>query len=640
MYQANPLIKLPAIVCYLYKMAYLCGGNTLKYDMVARRNIIIIIIIVVTIVILLMRLFFIQVLDESYKITAANNAFRYDVEYPARGIIYDRNKNILVENTTTYDIMITPRELKDIDTAELCTIFRLSPEEVKNIFKDLGRNRSYRAFTFLKQVAPERYAMFKERADRFPGFYAVVRTMRVYPRKVGGNVLGYIKEADTATINRNQYYKSGDYIGCTGIEESYEEVLRGKKGLSIYLRDSRNRIVEPYEGGRLDTSAVSGKNITSSIDADLQEYVQLLMQNKVGSVVAIEPSTGEILALVSSPTFDPALLSGLNRGQNFNALDSDPTHPLYNRAIMSRQPPGSTFKLVNGLIALQEETLTTTTHYHCGGRYPYGKGVGCHGHLSPVNFTNSIMVSCNSYYCHVFRNILENKKYSSTGLALDAWREKVQRFGFARKLGIDLPGEKEGIIASKQMYDKRYGENRWNPLTVISLAIGQGEIVTTILQLANMCATIANKGYYYIPHIVKAVGDGEKIAPEYYEKQYCGIDEKYFDHTIQGMYMAVNGIGTAWRVRLPDIELCGKTGTAENPHGKNHSVFVCFAPKNNPKIAVAALIENSGAGASFAAPVSALTVEKYLKGKISRTDLEQFMLGLDLVTNNPLYARK
>ncbi|MDR1887360.1 MAG: penicillin-binding protein 2 [Prevotellaceae bacterium] len=589
-------------------------------------------IIVTVACILLIRLFSIQIIDESYKITAVNNAFRYDVEYPARGIIYDRNGKILVENITAYDIMITPRDLGNVDTAELCTVFQLSTEEVRNIFRGLGKNRDYRAFTFLKQITPEKYALFRERADRFQGFYSVVRTMRTYPRDIGGNVLGYIQEVDTSVINRDSYYRSGDYVGVSGIEESYETVLRGKKGISIYLRDSRNRIVEPYENGRFDTAAVPGRDIISSIDGDLQEYVQTLMRNKLGSVVAIEPSTGEVLALVSSPTFNPAMLSGPDRQQNYSVMVADPTKPMFNRAIMSPQPPGSTFKLVNGLIGLDEGTLTPATTCYCGGHYPYGRGVACHGHSSPVNFVRSIMVSCNTYYCYAFRNILENKKYLSPDSALTVWRDKVLRFGFARQLGIDLPNEKTGIVASKNLYDKYYGINRWNPLSIISLAIGQGEIGATTLQMANMAALIANRGFYYIPHIVKTVGAGENIAPEYYDRQYSGIDEKYFEYTVEGMHMATTGAeGTAWRARVPDIEVCGKTGTAQNPHGRNHSVFVCFAPKNDPKIAIAAFVENSGAGGSYAAPIASLVLEKYLKGKVTRTDLEQYILNMKLV---------
>ncbi|MDR2466607.1 MAG: penicillin-binding protein 2 [Prevotellaceae bacterium] len=607
--------------------------------MIAKRNIIAVIAVIIAI--LSIRLFFLQVLDESYKITAENNAFRYDVEYPARGIIYDRNGKTMVENNTTYDIMVTPRELKDVDTADLCRIFKLSTAEIKEIFRKLGKNKGYVAFTFLKQVSSETYAVFRERADRFPGFYSVARTMRVYPRMVGGNILGYIQEVDTSIIRKNPYYKSGDYIGKSGIEESYEEILRGKKGVSIYLRDARNKIVDSYEGGKFDSAAIPGKNIISSIDAELQEYVQEIMKNKAGSVVAIEPATGEILALVSSPTFDPAVLSGLNRQQNYSRLQNDPAKPLFNRAIMSTQPPGSTFKLVNGLIALQEEVITPNTSHSCGGSYPYGRGVGCHAHFSPVNFIQSIMVSCNAYYCYTFRAILDNRKYPAIDSALNVWRGKVRRFGFAQKLGVDLPSERSGIIASKNYYNRVYGEKRWNSLSVISLSIGQGEIGTTTLQLANMSAIIANKGHFYTPHIVKAVEDSGRVIPRHYEKRHSGISEEYFDYTIQGMSMAVNGTygATAWRARIPDIEVCGKTGTSENPHGKSHSVFVCFAPRENPRIAVAVIVENAGSGGGFAAPLGSLAVEKYLKREILRPHIETPVRDADLISNNPLYEK-
>jgi len=602
--------------------------------MTAQKNIIAI--IVITGLILIVRLYYLQVFDESYKVTAINNAFRYDVEYPARGIIYDRNGNILVENATTYDIMITPRELKNVDTAELCTIFQLSLEEVRSKFKELGKNRGYSAFTFLKQVSPERYGIFREKADEFTGFYSVSRSMRVYPRNVGGNILGYIQEVDTAIINRNNYYKSGDYIGKSGIEEYYEDVLRGAKGVSIYLRDSRNRIVEPYDEGRLDTAAVPGENIVSTIDADLQEYAQRLFVNKRGSAVAIEPSTGEVLALVTAPTFDPSLLSGLNLSKNFAVLQRDPAKPLFNRAIMSSQnPPGSVFKLVNGLIGLDEGVITHQTTYSCDGRYPYGRGVGCHGHFSPVNFEQSIMVSCNSYYCHVFRSILENKKYGSIDSALGIWREKVQLFGFSDRLGIDIPSEQQGILPSKRLYDSRYGQGRWNPLTVISVAIGQGEVGATTLQLANLSATIANRGYYYTPHIIKTIGNGNKVDSKFYEQHQIGIDKEHMEHAVNGMYMAVHGTNgaTAWRSQIANIEMCGKTGTSQNPHGENHAVFVCFAPKNDPKIAIAVFVENSGSGGTHAAPIASLMVEKYLTGTVSRTEYEASVLRSDLTKN-------
>ena len=601
--------------------------------MIAYRNIIL---IIVTIALsLTVRLFFIQVLDDSYEIMAANNAFRYEVQYPARGIIYDRNGEALVENITAYDIMVAPREIRNIDTAELCDIFRISRDELRGILREVRRNRNYSAVPFLKQVSPESFAVFQERAYLYHGFYPVVRTLRAYPRTIGGNVLGYIQEVDTAAVRRNPYYKPGDYAGKSGVEEFYEEVLRGRKGVSIYLRDSRNRVVESYGEGRYDTAAIPGLDIVSSIDAGLQEYAQTLMRNKLGSAVAIEPSTGEILALVSSPTFDPSDLSGENRNKNYMTLHRNPSKPLFNRAIMSGlNPPGSVFKVVSGLVGLKEGVLTPETRYSCAGGYPYGRGVKCHGHFSPANLEQAVMFSCNAYFCYVFRNLIDNKKYSNLDSSLMAWRDNVQGFGFARRLGVDLPGEQAGTLPVPKDYDKIHGKNQWKSLSIISLSIGQGEVGTTTLQLANMCATIANRGFYYIPHVVKSIGDGGKVADKYYEKQYCGVDASLFAPIVEGMRMAVNA-GTAWRVRIPDIEMCGKTGTAQNPHGENHSVFVCFAPKDNPKIAVAVYIENAGYGATYAAPIAALMVEKYLKGKITRTDLEQNMLAIDLV-NKPV----
>lgn len=604
--------------------------------MVAHRNIIIIFIAVV--VVLLVRLFVIQVLDDSYQITAANNAFRYDVQYPARGLIYDRNGNALVENVTTYDIMLTPREIKAFDTAELCAIFSIKQEDVISIFKGLKNRRSYQSLPFLRQVSPERYARYREKAYRFPGFYSVVRTLRVYPRAIGGNVLGYIQEVDTAIINRNPYYKSGDYIGKSGIEESYEKILRGQKGVSIYLRDSKNQVKGAYMDGAYDTAAIAGMDLVSSIDADLQEYAQLLMGNKLGSAVAIEPSTGEVLALVSSPTFDPASLSGEDRQKNYVALQRNPTKPLFNRAIMSSQnPPGSVFKIVNGLIGLEEGVLTPSTRYPCSGGYPYGRGVKCHSHPSPTDLTQSVQMSCNAYYCYVFRNIIDNKKYPSLDSSLMAWRTYVKSFGFGSKLGIDMPSEQSGVLPNSKLYDRIHGTGRWKSLSIISLSIGQGEIGATTLQLANLSATIANRGYYYIPHIVKSYADNQPLEPKFYEKQYVGVDSSHFPEVVEGMYLAVNGTGgsTAWRVKLPGIDMCGKTGTAQNPHGKDNSVFICFAPRENPKIAVAVYVENAGFGATYAAPIAALMVEKYLKKEITRTDLEANMLSANLINTKP-----
>ncbi|MDR1056036.1 MAG: penicillin-binding protein 2 [Prevotellaceae bacterium] len=598
---------------------------------------VIIVIFLISALVLVIRLFQIQVLDDSYKVTALNNAFRYEVQYPARGLIYDRNKDLLVENKTTYDIMIIPRELKAFDTTELCSIFQIGREQADAEFKKLTNRRAFQAVPFLKQVSAELCAGFLEKEYKFPGFYAQARTLRVYPHKVTGNLLGYIQEADSSAMKKDSYYKSGDYIGKSGIEESYEQVLRGQKGESIYLRDIHNQIKGSYAEGEYDKQAVAGYNLITTIDVDLQEYGQLLMQNKLGSVVAIEPATGEVLAMISSPGFDPATMSGLNRRSNYIALRNDPTRPLFDRTIMSStNPPGSVFKIVNGMVGLQEGVLRSDMRYPCAGGYPYGRGVKCHAHFSPINMIQSIQVSCNAYYCYVFRNIIENPKYPSLDSALNSWRAKVQQLGFGRQLGIDLPNEKGGILPTTTLYDKIHGKGRWKALSIISLSIGQGEIGATTLQLANLCAIIANRGFYYIPHIVKEI-ESDSIAididPKYKQLQKSGINHEYFDDIVQGMYLAVNGGAgsTARRVRLPDIEVCGKTGTAQNPHGKDNAVFICFAPRENPKIAIAVYVENAGFGGTHAAPIAALMVEKYLKGKITRTDLEIQVLSSNFI---------
>lgn len=599
---------------------------------------VIIIIFLLFALVLLIKLFQLQVLDDSYKVTALNNAFRYDVEYPARGLIYDRNKELLVENKTTYDITIIPREVKEFDTTELSQIFGIPKEQIETFFKGYtGRKKkTYQPATFLKQVSAQMCAGFLEKAYKFEGFYAQARTLRVYPRKIIGNLLGYIQEVDTTAMSRDSYYKMGDYIGKSGIEEAYEKILRGKKGVTIYLRDVHNRIKESYMDGEYDSAAIAGYDLITTIDADLQEYGQLLMQNKLGSVVAIEPATGEVLAMVSSPGFDPIDMSGLKRGSNYYALQTDPARPLFNRAIMSAtNPPGSVFKIVNGMIGLQEGVLHTETRYGCAGGYPIGRGVACHRHPSPLNMIQSIQMSCNAYYCYVFRNIIDNPKYPNIDSSLMAWRREVQKLGFGRQLGVDLPSEKGGVLPTIELYNKIHGKGRWKSLSIISLAIGQGEIGATTLQLANLSAIIANRGYYYTPHVVKEIEGDMDIDPKFKEKQESGIDHKYFDDIVQGMYLAVNGGAgsgaTAWSVQLPDIDMCGKTGTAQNPHGKDNSVFMCFAPRENPKIAVAVYVENAGFGATYAAPIAALMVEKYLKRKITRTDLEERMLNANLV---------
>ena len=584
--------------------------------------------------ILIVRLFCIQVIDDKYKIDASNNSMVYSVIYPPRGVIYDRNGQILVGNSVCYDILVTPRDVKQLDTVALASALDVPVEFIREKMQYYHKYRSrigYQTQTLLKQVPMETYVKFAEQEYLFPGFKAQVRSIREYPFNAGGNLLGYISEVDPAYIEKHPEYKSGDYVGKTGLEAAMEEQLRGEKGYHIYLRDSKNRVQSPYAGGAEDKPAVPGKDIVSTIDAHLQQYGQELMAGKVGSVVAIEPSTGEILAMVSSPGIDVEVLSDI--GKHYSEISRNPRKPMFNRTVMASYPPGSVFKLVNGLIGLQEEVLEPSYSYPCNGGYYYSGNhkLGCHAHSSPLKLLDAIATSCNGYFCYVLRNILENKKYGSTAEALDAWREYVLSFGFGQKLGSDFPSELGGNIPTSNYYNRIYGKGRWRFQTIVSLSIGQGEIGATPLQIANLAAIMANRGYYYIPHIVKD-SDGVEIDPKYKERHYTKVDTKYFEHAVQGMYMAVNGGGsagaTARRAEVPGLEVCGKTGTAQNPHGKDNSVFICFAPKDNPKIAVAAYVENAGFGATWALPVASLMLEKYLNGEISeaRKSEEQRML--------------
>ena len=573
--------------------------------------------------ILLGKLFYIQIVNDKYKKDASNNSMVYNYVYPPRGVIYDRNGEILVGNEVCYDISVTPRDVGPFDTLALANALDTTADFIRERMAYYARYRTrigYQTLSFIKHITPENYIKFAEEAYRFPGFKAEVRSVRQYPFNAGGNLLGYISEVDADFIKEHPDYRSGDYVGKTGLEAAMEESLRGVKGYHIYLRDSRNRVQSPYRDGEEDKPAEPGKDIVSTIDAHLQQYGQQLMEGKVGSVVAIEPSTGEILAMVSSPGIDVDVLSDI--GKHYAEIARNPRKPMFNRTVMASYPPGSVFKLINGLIGLQEGVLKPSDSYPCNHGFPYGNNrrLGCHGHASPLNLLSAIATSCNGYFCYVFRAILDNKKYGSTAEAFDKWREYVQSFGFGRKLGSDFPSELGGNIPTSSFYDKVYGQGRWRFQTVISLSIGQGEIGATPLQIANLAATMANRGYYYIPHIVKD-SEGVEIDPKFKERQYTLVDQEHFRTCVEGMYMAVNGGGsaggTAFSARIPGLDVCGKTGTAQNPHGKDNSVFICFAPKDDPKIAVAAYVENAGFGATWALPVASLMLEKYINGEIS-----------------------
>lgn len=583
------------------------------------------------------RLFYIQVIDDTYKLDARNQAFRYTTEFPIRGYIYDRNNKLLVYNEAAYDLMVLPKNVKNIDTMDFCGLLGLTKEQfLKKMKKAIQAPNSPRKESiFEKQLSPKDYASLQEVLYRFPGFFVQSRTLRKYPKKIAAHMLGYIGEADKRTTEKDPYYREGDYLGISGIEKSYEKVLRGKKGMHIIMKDVNNRDMGSYMNGLYDTAAISGKPLTTTIDADLQEYAELLMQNKIGSVVAIDPSTGEILAIVTSPTYDPNLFVGRARNKNFVELSQDSVgKPLFNRSTMASYPPGSTFKLVMALIGLNEGVLSAQTRYPCARGYPpLGGRPKCHPHGSPMDLEGAIGTSCNSYFSYVFKSVIEDKKYHNTYKAYANWRDIATSFCLGTKTGSDLANELRGNVPSIGYYDKIFGKGSWKASTVISLGIGQNELGITPLQNANLVAIIANKGWYYTPHIVKAI-DGnpnDTILDKFKVKHYTKIkDTAVYNIVIAGMAKAVEG-GTAAALKIEGIPYCAKTGTAQNPHGKDHSVFVCFAPKDNPKIAIGILIENAGFGSTYAGPIARLMMEKYLKGEITRPDLEKRMLETDLI---------
>ena len=599
--------------------------------------------LVVAAAIILCKLFYIQIIDEKYKINASNNSMVYDIIYPTRGIIYDRNGKIIVSNKVTYDILVTPREVSPFDTLLLASTLDVSTDFIRDKMAEYERNKKkigYQSMVMLKQIKPETYMKFAELQYNFPGFRGQVRSIRDYPVNAGGNLLGYVSEVDQKYIEAHPgEYRPGDYAGKTGIEAAREKDLRGEKGYHIYLRNSRNQIEQRYKDGEMDKEAVPGHDIVTTIDADLQQYGQQLMQNKVGSLVAIEPKTGEILSLVSSPGVDVSMLADIS--QHYNEIIKDPHKPMFNRAVQAPYPPGSVFKLVNGLIGLQEGTLNTEMAYPCNHGYHFGNHkLGCHGHRSPLKLEEAIMMSCNGYFCYVLKNILENRKYKNIDEALDKWHDYVQSFGFGRKLGSDFPAELGGTLPTSNLYNKRYGKGGWKFTTIISISIGQGEVGVTPLQIANLAATVANRGWYKIPHIVKA-SEGVEIEPQYYERQYTMVDTTNFKKVIKGRWRAVNnGPGTGCTAAIAEVkglDICGKTGTAQNPRGADNSVFICFAPMDDPQIAVAAYVENAGFGATWAAPIASLLIEKYLRGETSRPELEQRVMNGNLMSRVKTY---
>jgi penicillin-binding protein 2 len=597
-------------------------------DAYINRKYVIMALIVLASIALIIKLFRIQVYEDSYRLSADNNVLRYVTQYPARGLIFDRNGKMLVSNQAAYDIMVVPAQTSRFDTSAFCSTLGISMELFRERIRAAIKYQKKAPSVFLKQVSAETYARFQEKLFMYPGFYVQARTLRSYTKPLAAHILGYVSEVDENIIKKEPYYKPGDYIGKSGIEEAYEKEIRGKKGVKIFLVDVNSTLKGSYEEGRSDSDAVQGKNIISSIDLDLQEYGEFLMQNKSGSIVAIEPETGEVLALVSTPNYDPGLLVGRIRSENFIKLQSDTLEPLFNRALMASYPPGSTFKPINGLIGLQENVISPSTTFSCSNGYLF---VACHTHESPLDLAGAIKNSCNGYFCQAFRRILENPMYLNVSDAYEKWRHYVTQFGFGSTLKTDFVNELPGLIEPIKYYDDIYKKGKLKALNIISLAIGQGEIGTTPLQMANMTAAIANRGYYISPHIVRSVGDPPITDSRFTEKHRIEIDSINFEYIIDGMDQVVNGGGTGTIAALSDIVVCGKTGTAQNPHGEDHSVFIAFAPKYNPKIAIAVYVENAGFGATYAAPVASLMIEKYLKGKISNKNLEDYILNLKLI---------
>lgn len=576
---------------------------------------------IVIVLIFLVRLFTLQLMSDDYKKNADSNAFLKRIKFPSRGVITDRNGKLLVYNQPAYDVMVVMREQIGIDTLDLCESLGITrkfyDKRMKEI-KDRKRNPGYSSYTqqlFMAQLSAEEFSAFREKSFRFPGFYIQKRAIRQYQYMHAAHVLGDVGEVSQADIEKDNYYQSGDYIGKLGVERYYEQVLRGEKGIEILLRDARGRIQGKYMDGKFDKDPVPGKDLTLGLDLQLQALGERLMEGKLGSIVAIEPSTGEILCMVSSPTYDPHLMVGRQRGKNHNMLSKDPMKPLLNRAIMGIYPPGSTFKTTQALTFLQEGIVTPHTSFPCPHGFHYrGLKVGCHGHPSPINLVPAIGTSCNAYFCWGLFYMFGNRsKYKNVQEAMTRWKDYMVSMGFGYKLGVDLPGEKRGLIPNAPFYDKAY-RGSWNGLTVISISIGQGEVNSTPLQMANLAATIANRGYYYIPHVVKNIEDSP-IDTLYSRKHYTMTDPKYYEYIVAGMRKAVEG-GTCRKAYNPNYEVCGKTGTAQN-RGHDHSAFIGFAPMNNPKIAIAVYVENGGWGADYGVPLGALMMEQYITGKLS-----------------------
>ncbi|MBQ3538453.1 MAG: penicillin-binding protein 2 [Bacteroidaceae bacterium] len=577
-------------------------------------------------IVYVIRLFNLQIVSDEYKDKADSNAFYKKTIYPARGLMYDRKGRLLVYNQPAYDITFIPREIRKLDTLELCSALGIKREffdEQMARIRNERCNPGYSTYTeqeFMTRLSAEEFARFQEQMFRFPGFYVRKRSIRQYTYGVAGVLFGDIGEVSQKKIDRDPYYTRGDYIGTQGLEASYEAVLRGKKGVQMLLRDAYGRIQGNYRDGALDTLPTPGKDLTLGLDIELQELGERLMQNKIGSIVAIEPSTGEILCMVSSPSYDPRLLVGRRRGENHKQLSRDKRKPLMNRAVMGTYPPGSTFKTSQALTFLEEGIITHETNFPCAGGFRYNKfKLGCHAHASPLSLYPAIATSCNAYFCWGLVRMFSSKRYDSVQEAMNRWRDYMVSMGFGYRLGVDIPGEARGMIPNAQYYGRHYG-SYWNAVTVISISIGQGEVTLTPLQMANLGATIANRGTFVPPHLVSSIA-GDTIASKHKEHRTTMAGRDSYEHIVKGMREAVLN-GTCRAANIPGIEVCGKTGTAQNK-GKDHSAFMGFAPMDNPKIAIAVYVENGGFGAVYGVPIGALLMEKYINDTLSEASLKR-----------------
>lgn len=589
--------------------------------------------IIIVGLIFIARLFYLQVYNEKPYDIFEDNAIRKEYDYPKRGYVYDRNGTLLVANQPSYDVMVIPREVEPLDTLEFCSLLKITKEDFKKIYDKAYHYSPRLPSVFVPQLSKKDYAVLQEKMRKFEGFYIQKRSLRDYQTTIGANVLGDIGEVNNAIIQKQPYYKMGDLIGKQGVELSYEDVLRGVKGIKFIQKDRFNKNIGPYKDGIYDTLPQPGKDITITIDAKLQEYGELLMKNKRGGIIAIEPSSGEILAMVSGPSYNPNLLVGRDRSKNYTKLHYDTiAKPLYDRSLLAQYPPGSPFKVINALIGLQEQVVTTEDEFTCRMGYYYGSRrlTGCHHHKSPVNMNEGIAQSCNAYFVNVYRRIVD--KYKDPSVGMNIWSDHAKSFGLGNFLNNDLSVGRPGRIPDGDYYDRAYGKGRWGSTYIVSNAIGQGEVEATPIQLANMVAAIGNRGYYFTPHIIKSI-ENDTIDSKYLEPKYTTIDKEHFEPVVEGMFDVYNK-GTAASLRVPDIEICGKTGTAENFMKINgvktqltdHSIFVAFAPKDNPKIAIAVFVENGYWGSRFAGRMASLMIEKYIKGEVTRTDMENWIL--------------